>query len=614
MKRFIPLFVVLFLFFFSSFAICEVITQPLIEIMEETETDELIPVNVIMKQQPDPQYLMNLVKDKIISERRGIVIDYLKEMRDRSQERILSYLNIMEGEETVERIRSLWLGNAVCFKATKEVIIEVAQFPGVKSIDWDEERKLLIHPGRLTSALPLVRDIVWNITKVRAPEVWVLGYTGEDIIVSVIDTGVRYTHRDLKDHIWTNPGEIPNNSIDDDGNGYVDDYYGYDFYNDDEDPMDDMGHGTHCAGTVAGDGTCGTQTGVAPDARVMSLKVISSYGMAYESDVWESMQYSIDNGAHVISMSLGWPHIYNPDRQQWRNTCNAVLAGGIIMSVAAGNEGNMQGTYPIPDNVRTPGDVPPPWLHPDQTLTGGLSAVVTVGATDSLDSIANFSSRGPVTWDTIPPWNDYPYDPEMGLIDPDISAPGVCITSLDYSSDDGYVGGSMWSGTSMATPHVASAMALMLSKNSGLAQAIMDSILEITSVDYGLTGKDTDYGAGRLDCYEAFIATPVGVGESKETVYPGVFSLSKIAPNPFYNGTFISYQIPDGRSVQAVIKVYNITGKLVKTLINSQHNPGWHSVYWDGRDGLDRRVASGIYFMRFMAGNYTRTGKMLLLR
>jgi len=202
----------------------------------------------------------------------------------------------------------------------------------------------------------------------------------------------------------------------------------------------------------------------------------------------------------------------------------------------------------------------------------------------------------------------------MGLIDPDISAPGVCITSLDYSSDDKYVGGPMWSGTSMATPHVAGAMALMLSKNSGLAQAIMDSILEMTSVDYGFSGKDTDYGAGRLDCYEAFIATPVGVGESKETVYPGVFSLSKIAPNPFYNGTFISYQIPDGRSVQTVIEVYDITGKSVKTLINSQHDPGWHSVYWDGRDGLDRRVASGIYFMRFMAGNYTRTGKMLLLR
>ena len=613
MKGFIPLLVVLSLFLFSSFAICEVITQPLIEIIEETETDELIPVNVIMKEQPDPQYLMNLVKGKIIYERREIVIDYLKEMRDRSQKRILSYLETMKEEGKVERIRSLWLGNAVCFKVTKEVIKEVAQFPGVKSIDWDEERKLLISPEGLTSALPLVRDIVWNITKVRAPEVWALGYTGEDIIVSVIDTGVRYTHRDLRDNIWTNPGEIPGNFVDDDGNGYVDDYYGYDFYNDDEDPMDDNGHGTHCAGTVAGDGTCGTQTGVAPDARVMSLKVLSNYGGGDESDVWESMQYSIDNGAHVISMSLGWAHSWNPDRQQWRNTCNAVLAGGIIMSVGAGNEGDMQGTYPIPDNVRTPGDVPPPWLHPDQTLIGGLSAVVTVGATDSLDSIADFSSRGPVTWDTIAPWNDYPYDPEMGLIDPDISAPGVCITSLDYSTDDGYVGGPWWSGTSMATPHVAGAMALMLSKNSGLAQAIMDSILEITSVDYGFSGKDTDYGAGRLDCYEAFIATPVGVGESKETVYPRVFGLSENVPNPFYSRTRIPYQIPDGRSVHTVLKVYDITGKLVRTLVDNQHDPGWYSVYWDGRDGLGKRVTSGIYFMKFTAGNYTNTGKMLFL-
>ncbi|MCK4235020.1 S8 family serine peptidase [candidate division WOR-3 bacterium] len=611
MKRLTLICVILFLFY--SFAFSGVITRQLSEKMEEIGNNELIPVNVIMKEQADMVYLMNLVKGKEVTERREIVINYLKKIRDISQKRILLYLESMEEEGKVEQVRSLWLGNAVCFEAHNDVIEEIAKLPDIRSIDLDEERELIVRPEKLTPTLPVGRDIVWNINLVRAPEVWALGYTGENIIVSVLDTGVRYTHRDLKDHIWKNTGEIPGNGLDDDSNGYVDDYYGYDFYNDDGDPIDDNGHGTHCAGTVAGDGTCGTQTGVAPGAQVMSLKVLNNYGGGNESDVWEAMQYSIDNGAHVISMSLGWCHNWNPDRQQWRNTCNAVLAGGIIMSVAAGNEGGSP-SNPIPDNVRTPGDVPPPWLHPDQTLIGGLSAVVTVGATDSLDSIADFSSRGPVTWDTIPPWNDYPYNPEMGLIDPDISAPGVCITSLDYSTDDGYVGGPMWSGTSMATPHVAGAMALMLSKNSGLAQAIMDSILEVTSVDYGLTGKDTDYGAGRLDCYEAFTATPVGVGESKKTVYPKVFGLSRNAPNPFYNGTFITYQIPDGRSVYTVLSIYDVSGKLIKTLVNSQHDPGKHSVYWDGRDGLGRRVVSGIYFVRFAAGGYVRTGKMLLLR
>ncbi len=505
MGRFTSSFVILLFFLFSTSALCEVVTQPLLEKMEETGADEFIRVNVIMKEQANPLFLMNLVRGEKISERRTIVINYLKEIRDRSQQRILSYLKVMENKGKAERIRSLWLGNAVCFKATKDVIEEIAEYTGVKSIDWDEER-ILIHPQNTVPVEPKGREIVWNVTLVRAPEVWALGYEGTGIIVSLIDTGVRYTHWDLADHIWTNAGEIPNNNIDDDGNGYIDDYYGYDFYNDDGDPMDDMSHGTHCAGTVASDGTAGSQCGVAPDARIMSLKVLSSAGGGNESDVWESMQYSIDNGAQVISMSLGWQHAWGPNRQQWRNMCNAVLAGGIIMSVAAGNEGDEQGTYPIPDNVRTPGDVPPPWLHPDQALIGGLSAVVTVGATNSSDVIANFSSRGPVTWESINPWFDYPYNPEMGLIDPDVCAPGVNIKSLSYSGDNLYASG--WNGTSMATPHVAGAIALMLEKNPNITQAFIDSVLEVTAVELGNPGKDNTYGSGRIDCYEAVDKTP----------------------------------------------------------------------------------------------------------
>jgi len=542
MKSFFPIFVVLFLFLFSSLAFSEVITQPLVEKMEETGVDELIPINVVMKEQADPFYLMNLVKGKEISERRRIVIDYLKQVRDGSQKRVLSYLKEQEERGEVERIRSLWLGNMVCFKATEDVIKEVAKFPGVKSIDWDEERMLLINSERFTTALPTGREIVWNLTKVRAPEVWGLGYTGTDIIVSVLDTGVRYTHWDLADHIWTNPGEIPNNGVDDDGNGYVDDYYGYDFYNNDSNPMDDMGHGTHCAGTVAGDGTAGSQTGVAPDARIMSLKVLSSSGGGNESDCWEAMQYTIDNGGNIISMSLGWSHAWSPDRPQWRNTCNTVLAGGVIMSVAAGNEGN---SYGPPDNVRTPGDCPPPWLHPDQSLTGGLSAVMTIGATDINDNIASFSSRGPVSWEFIAPWYDYPYSPEMGLIDPDISAPGVDIKSLSYSSDNGYVSG--WNGTSMATPHVAGAMALILSKNSGIAPAVMDSILELTSVDLGSAGKDNDFGAGRLDCYEALLATP-------NLNQPDIYYISNIVDDAGGNNNGI---LDPGETVDLIVTLRN---------------------------------------------------------
>jgi PKD repeat protein len=330
------------------------------------------------------------------------------------------------------------------------------------------------------------KEITWNVTKVNAPAVWSLGYTGTGIKVGVLDTGVNYNHVDLADHMWTDPS-YPN--------------HGYDFANSDNNPMDDHGHGTHCAGTVAGDGTAGSQTGMAPNATIIALKVLDAGGSGQESGVWAAIQFIVDHGGDVISMSLGWQQAWNPDRLSWRNSFNNALAAGVISSVAAGNEGTSPG---VPNNLRTPGDVPPPWLHPDQTLTGGVSGVVSVGATDINDAIASFSSRGPVTWSTINPFNDYAYNPGMGLIRPDISAPGDNIKSLDYSSNTGYADG--WSGTSMATPCVAGVMALMLNKNPNLTPAEIDYAIEMNALELGTAGKDNTFGAGRINALAAINA------------------------------------------------------------------------------------------------------------
>jgi hypothetical protein len=135
-----------------------------------------------------------------------------------------------------------------------------------------------------------------------------------------------------------------------------------------------------------------------------------------------------------------------------------------------------------------------------------LSGVITVGATNIGDGIAGFSGRGPVSWQNASPWFDYPWPSEMGLLDPDVSAPGVNVTSLRYNNNSGYVGG--WNGTSMATPHVAGLIALMLSKNPMLTPAELDSIIETTSVDLGTPGKDNNYGAGRIDACGAVNGTP----------------------------------------------------------------------------------------------------------
>jgi len=479
------------------------ITPELDEALDKAGPDQLVNIFVVCEGEPDYQALITATSDLPFEQKRNVVVSELKKFAQERQLHLLSYLKSEEMLGNAERIRPLWVNNTIALKATKGVISKLGDMPGIKRIGLASRRNVLLAHGP-DSGLPLVPSIEWNITLINAPAVWALGYTGAGVVVGHFDTGVNYTHVDLLDHIWINSGETPNNGIDDDGNGYIDDYYGYDFAYNDGDPRDGGGHGTHTAGTVASDGTAGDSCGVAPDAQIMGLKVLDDAGGGTEPDVWEAIQYAIDNGARVMTFSIGWKHAWNPDRPTWRNTFDAALAAGLVAAVASGNEGT---SGPAPDNVRTPGDIPPPWLHPDQTLVGGLGDVVTVGATNSSDNIAGFSSRGPVSWENISPWLDYPYNPEMGLIDPDVSAPGVNVTSCAYYNNNGYISG--YSGTSMACPHVAGLMALMLSKNPSLIAAEIDSIIEVTAVDRGPAGKDNSYGAGRINCLAAVNLVPI---------------------------------------------------------------------------------------------------------
>ncbi len=476
-----------------------------------TPPGSLVAVNVRLVAQADPRELLQEVRALPRAARRARVVQRLKDLARQTQPPVLRFLESHGARD----IRSLWIVNLIHARVAVRDLPALARLPEVARVDLDESRNLLLEqekprpaPATLQRrALPDqtgTREIVWGVSKIRAPEVWNQGYRGQGVVVAVLDTGVNLNHQDLADHPWVNSDEVPGNGVDDDNNGFVDDIHGWDFVNNDNDPMDDHGHGTHCAGTVAGDGTAGSQTGVAPEARIMAVKVLDSQGSGTESGVWQAIQYAVDNGADVISMSLGWQHAWNPDRPAWRQAFENVLAAGVVAAVAAGNE--RDGGDPAPDNIRTPGDVPPPWFHPDQTLHGGQAAVVTVGATTSDDSYAYFSSYGPVTWQDVSPYNDYPYNPGMGLMDPDVAAPGYDIKSLDYSNNSGYT---LMSGTSMATPHVAGVMALLLSRNPELTPAEIDEILETSAVDLGPTGKDNDYGAGRVDAYEAFLQVPV---------------------------------------------------------------------------------------------------------
>ncbi len=465
------------------------LTKDLIEQMNQNKNDELIRINIRLASQFDIQNLNAALLNLDRQGRRELVVKELKDFSERTQKGILAYLDAKIQENQAQLIFKLWINNVITCMASNEVIATLSQRNDIDRIDWDESRKMIVDSEILPAEEPEGgnggKEITWNVSKVNAPAVWALGYTGAGIKVGVIDSGVNYNHSDLQDHMWTDPS-YP--------------YHGYDFSDNDYDPMDEDGHGTNCAGIVAGDGTAGSQTGIAPDATIMALKVLDSNGAGYESSVWAAIQFTVEHGGDVISMSLGWMFVWGPDRTSWRNALNNSLACGIIAAVGAGNEGDLLETYPIPNNIRTPGDCPPPWMHPDQTLTGGLSAVVCVGATNIYDEIAFFSSLGPVTWLAISPFNDYAYNPGMGLIKPDVTAPGEQIKTITHYSNTSY---ESFSGTSSATPHVAGLMALMLNKDSNLTPAEIDYAIEMTALDLGTAGKDNVFGAGRINAIAA---------------------------------------------------------------------------------------------------------------
>lgn len=466
-----------------------ILSDRLIEQIQSSKSDDLIRVNIFMREQFDTQQLLRNVDAMEREERRAYVVSVLKEFSSLSQKSVLNEINTLERSKIVNQVTSLWVVNVINCYATPEAIAQLNGHRDIELIDHDVYQ-IVLDPAERRDAFaeegdPENREITWNVTKINAQLVWALGFNGEGVIVAVIDTGVNYNHLDLVNNVWEHP-DYP--------------YHGWNYVNNSNNPMDDQGHGTHCAGTVAGDGSAGSQTGVAPGATIMCLKVLDSGGGGNQSSVWSAVQFSIENGAHVLSLSLGWQHSWGPNRTAFRQAFDSALAAGLVASVAAGNEGDQQGSYPIPDNVRTPGDCPPPWLHPDQTLTGGISSVVCVGATDNGDGLAGFSGRGPLTWSAITPYNDYAYQPGMGLIRPDVSAPGVSIKSLAHYSNTAYESG--WSGTSMATPAVAGVMALMMQKNMGITPAQISQVLEETTLVLQ-PGKNNNSGSGRVNALAA---------------------------------------------------------------------------------------------------------------
>jgi len=465
--------------------------QPdLVEIMSNTSELDLIPITIVMRDQVKRIDIQNasLIPDKQL--RRETVTALLKEKAAHTQGDLLDHLFNAEADGQAEFIRPLWIHNVIGVKTTTEIINTIAVRDDIAWINYDQpiayEDVFPVEPpdpGQTNDGGNTLAEIECGVDLMGAPRVWdELGITGEGVVVGVIDTGCCLTHPDIQNQIWVNPGEIAGNGQDDDNNGFIDDIYGWNFESNNNNVNDTYGHGSHVSGTVAGDGTQGTNAGMAPDALIMTCKFWNSF--SGEQSVWDGMQYGVDNGADILTGSLGWPPFMNPDRYTWRTISENSMAAGVVVMFAAHN----YYCFNPPDDVTTPGDVPD---------------MITVGATDCNDVKAAFSSCGPSTWEDEWPWFDWPYPP--GKTKPTISAPGVDTKSHNLCS--GYT---RMSGTSMATPHVAGAVALMLEANPSLDHFDVKEILSMTAVDLGTPGMDNQTGWGRVDAYEAVLEAMSG--------------------------------------------------------------------------------------------------------
>ncbi len=330
---------------------------------------------------------------------------------------------------------------AVAAELPEAAVLRLMDNPAVELIELDGEFQIN------------AEDTPWGITKIRALENPANGGAidyagGAGVVVAVLDSGIDLDHPDLAANIYTNQHD-PIDGIDNDGNGLVDDYYGWNFNGNNNNPDDDNGHGSHCAGTVAavGNNNVGV-VGVAPSAKLLAIKVMNRRGSGSFSDIIAGIDYCVNMkaaGHNIMVTSNSYGAGGNPGSAV-QAAFDAANAAGIINLASAGNEGNSAGSG---ESVGWPAN---------------YGSVVAVASTTSTDGRSSFSSTG---------------------ANVEIAAPGSSI--LSTWKKGGY---NTISGTSMACPHAAGAAAILMAENSALAPGDVRALLAATAVDLGSTGWD----------------------------------------------------------------------------------------------------------------------------
>lgn len=388
-----------------------------------------------------------------------------------------------------------------------------------------------------------------------------------DVVVAVIDTGVDYNHLDLRNNIWVNIAEIPNNKRDDDGNGYVDDVYGWDCVGNDNDPMDDNGHGTHVAGIVAAENNKIGGIGVAYNCKVMVIKAGNSSGYFNNSDIAEAIQYAYMNGASVINMSFGGSNIsiaVEEALQEAYTNCVLVAAAGnssLCNQLGCSDHGNAAAFYPA-----------------------ALPFVIGVMSTDvsgkNLSSFSNYDHT---------PYNNIEY--EVYAVGEEVNStwPNNKYASLN--------------GTSMAAPTVAGIAALLRSyytdREKYSTKYIQSQIVNTGTVyPYNAFTKETDRDHSVADVYEAMTRIP----KPSVNLYEYYIDDNKAISNK-NNGNGV---IDAGETVRLYISLHNRGGvaREVSVSIDTLRNGEFTDPYFTFVNSIINISDIGTYSIRESADKF----------
>ncbi|MBK7046614.1 MAG: S8 family serine peptidase [bacterium] len=556
--------------------------------------DELLPVMIVPAERVDPTGLGEALKDAAPSTRREAIALAARNQTEQNLAALQPTLTALAKSGQAGTPRALWLSGTIAVELAPGAVAALSGDPRIARLWLDDmpsrtfgEPAAAATDGTTTTGEAAAdKALAWHLTAIGADQAWATGNTGAGVLVGHLDSGIAYDHPDITAHMWDGGAAFP--------------HHGWDAVDNDNDPYDgdaSWHHGSHTAGLIAGDGASGTKTGAAPGARLMALRVVPGY----LADLVEGMQFGLDHGVQMFSMSAGWSQATVDVRGANRYNAEMLLAVDVPWVAAAGN-GSATGHYALPTDIASPGDCPSPWYAPN----GGRTAMITVGGLTSAGTVESTSSYGPTAWNLANPlgstdYHDYPYPP--GLMKPDLAAPGNNVTSLAGAS--GYVS---YTGTSMACPQVAGAVAILLGASPGLTPAQVAEALETTATDItaapATAGRDRFSGAGRINIPAALAG--VETGTSLEFTIQNAGNLPLVFSGMWEGANWVDSDQPPafldpGATARLTARldpagllegVHNTTISFASNAPGSPHQLGVQLIYGDYATGVDPEVPS----------------------